>query len=55
MRPVYRATLRRITRRIDWDRSGVFLAALLFLNQNQNQGEMYISLDRTICAHPVGA
>ena len=33
MKMVYRATIGRITARFDWDRSGVFLASLLFLGE----------------------
>ena len=33
MRTVYRVTIGRITARFDWDRSGVLLAALLFLGE----------------------
>ena len=33
MKKVYRATVGRITARFDWDKSGVFLAALLLLGE----------------------
>ena len=33
MKTAYRATIGRITARFNWDRSGVFLAALLFLGE----------------------
>ena len=34
MKTVYRAAIGRITARFDWDRSGVFLAAILFLGES---------------------
>ena len=33
MKTAYRATIGRIIARFNWDRSGVFLAALLFLGE----------------------